>query len=215
MSSALDSGMKASEASGGYRNIYLDLTRRLAHIDIAASARKLGLALNAVNEAEVPFLGKKYLVSTAGVRRSDGKRFPDSMGSVLCHYILNGSQYRPAGRMATFSELAGPLFKQGSYAKGALERPLIKRFQGCTGELLAAASLLGGRLAGEAGMGAVSLLFDLLPNIPMQVIFYDRDDEFPARATLLYDQNATRFLEFEFLAVLVTLFVQELSTFGG
>ena len=48
---------------------------------------------------------------------------------------------------------------------------------------------MGGRLAGEAGRGSVSLVFDLLPNIPLQVIFYDRDDEFPARVTLLYDQK--------------------------
>ena len=60
-------------------------------------------------------------------------------------------------------------------------------------------------------MGAVSLIFDLLPDIPLQLIFYDRDDEFPARATLLYDLNATQLIDFEVLAFLVTLFVQSLT----
>ena len=57
----------------------------------------------------------------------------------------------------------------------------------------------------------MSLIIDLLPHIPLQLIFYDRDDEFPARATLLFDINATQLIDFEVLAVLVTVFVQYLT----
>jgi hypothetical protein len=57
----------------------------------------------------------------------------------------------------------------------------------------------------------VSLIFDLLPHVLLQIIFYDWDDEFPARATLLYDLNATQMIDFEVLAVLVTEFVQSLT----
>ena len=77
--------------------------------------------------------------------------------------------------------------------------------------MLAAAASVGGRQGGEAGLGSVSLIFDLLPHLPLQLIFYDRDDEFPARATLLFDYNATQIVEFEVLAVLVTVFVQYLT----
>ena len=72
-------------------------------------------------------------------------------------------------------------------------------------------ALQAGRQAGEAGLGALSLIFDLLPHIPLQLIFYDRDDEFPARANLLYDLNATQLIDLEVLAVLVTVFVQSLT----
>ena len=73
------------------------------------------------------------------------------------------------------------------------------------------AASYGGRQAGEAGLGALSLIFDLLPHIPLQLIFYDRDDEFPARVNLLYDLNVTLLIDFEVLAVLVTLFVKSLT----
>jgi hypothetical protein len=43
------------------------------------------------------------------------------------------------------------------------------------------AASYSGRQGEEAGLGAVSLIFDLLPHIPLQLIFYNRDDEFPAR----------------------------------
>ena len=57
----------------------------------------------------------------------------------------------------------------------------------------------------------MSLIFDLLPHIPLQLIFYDRDEEFPARETLLFSLNATELIDFEVLAVLVTVFVQSLT----
>lgn len=203
--------MEEIKQTGGYRRIVQDLVRDLAKADMASAAANLGLALNEQGEAAVPFLGHEYRVSPKGVRRWDGERFVESIGSVLAHYILKGTGGERAGRFVTFSELAGPVFKEGSYSRDALEFPLIKRFQGRVPELLAAAASLGGRVGGESGLGSVSLIFQLLPKIPVQLIFYDRDDEFPARVTLLIDRNATQFLEFEFLAVSVTLFVQVLS----
>jgi hypothetical protein len=203
--------MKEASATGGYKLIYEDLLRRLKHADIITSAQHLDLELNDAGEVEAPFFGRTYLLSSEGVRRSDGQRFSDATGSALIYYILKGSRCRPAGKFVTLAELAGPLFKQGSYSTSALERPIIKRFQGRVSELLAAAASVGGRQGGEAGLGSVSLIFNLFPHIPMQLIFYDSDDEFPARATLLFDLNATQLVDFEVLAVVVTLFVQSLA----
>ena len=203
--------LKNAAAIGGHRWIYENLIERLQNTDITTSAKHLDLALNDAGEARIPFLGVTYLISNEGVQRSDGKGFKDAIGSVLIHYILKGSSSRPAEKFVTFSELAGPLFKQGSYSSSALERPIIKRFQGRVPELFEVAASYGGRKGGEAGLGSVSLIFDLLPHILLQLIFYDRDDEFPARATLLFDRNSTQFIDFEVLAVLVTIFVQTLT----
>lgn len=204
------SEVKPSNATGGYGRIYLDLTERLARADMAVAADNLGLVLSNRNEVRIPFAGRSYLVSPDGVRRADGGRFHDSTGSVLIHYVLRAARSGPAGEFITFAELAGPVFAHGSYSQGALERPVLQRFQGRLPELLAAAAACGGAPGGQGGLGSVSLLFDLLPHIPLQLIFYDRDEEFPARATLLFDRNATLFLEFEFFAVAVTLFIHAL-----
>ncbi len=203
--------MKEDVAIGGHRWIYENLIEQLRNTDIATSAKHLDLTLNDAGEAKIPFLGANFLISNEGVRRADGKGVNDAIGSILIHYILKGSSSRAAGNFINFVELAGPLFKQSSYSSSALERPIIKRFQGRVPELFEVAALYGGHQGGEAGLGSVSLIFDLLPHILLQLIFYDRDDEFPARATLLFDSNSTQFIDFEVLAVLVTIFVQALT----
>ena len=203
--------MKKSIQGGGYRKIYQDLIERLATADIATAAHNLGLAFNSSGEAEVSFLNRIYRVSKKGVTRADGAKVLETLGSVIIQYILNGSRSEATWRFVTLSELAGPLFTEGAYSHDALELPLIKRFKGKMPELMAAAESLGGWPGGEAGLGGISLIFELLPKLPVKLIFYDSDDEFPARVSLLIDQNATNFLEFEFMAVLVTIFVRELD----
>lgn len=196
---------------GGHKQIYMDLVELLAQADIHELSGNLGLTRNDSGEAEVPFFGATYLVSQNGVRRTDSQRFLDAIGSVVIHYILRGSRSRPDGQFVPLPELAGPLFKQGDYSRSALEQPIINRFRKRLPELLSIAENVGGRRGGEAGLGGISLIFNLLPHIPLQLIFYDQDDEFPARATLLLDRNATQLIDFEALAVLVTLFVQFLT----
>jgi len=110
----------------------------------------------------------------------------------------------------SIGEIAGPWLKGSSFSKSALESPIIKQFQKRTPELLSAAESIGGRQEGLSGLGSISLIFDLLPNILLQLIFYDQDDEFPARATLLIDANAIEFIDFEALAFLLSIFVQYL-----
>ncbi len=207
--------MENQAGFGGYQRIYADLLQELAQADIPALAGSLGLALTPEGEAAIPFLGATYRIGPQGIRRSDGLGFREVTASGLIRYLLAGSLHRPAGEFVTFAALAGPLFDQGGYSASALEAPIVKRFQGRVSELLRVASALGGQVAGEGGLGSLSLIFELLPHVRLQLIFYDRDEEFPARATLLFDRNATQVLDFETLAVLVTVFVNALTKSDG
>ncbi len=42
----------------------------------------------------------------------------------------------------------------------------------------------------------------MLPKILLQIVYYDADDEFPFEVQILFDKNASRFMEFECLAFL-------------
>ena len=196
----------------GHIKHYEDLVKILKTEDIAALADPLDLPMSDAGEVEIPFLGTTYLISNKGVQISDRKKFPIVTGSALIHYLLKSSSSRPAGNFVALDELAGSLFKGSSFSRSALESPIVKRFQGRLPELLSIAASIGGRKGGISGLGSVSLVFNLLPNILLQLIFYDQDDEFPARATLLLDANAIQLIDFEALAFLVAIFVQFLTS---
>lgn len=203
--------MKDVPESSGHKQHYEHLVERLKTADIAVLACRLDLLTTTFGEAEVPFLGARYLISNKGVHRSDGQGLTMVTASALIHYLLRGSTSRPAGTFVSLSELAGPWLKDGSFSKSALEGPITKRFRRRIPELMAKASSIGGRQGGVSGMGSISLIFDLLPNLPLQLIFYDQDNEFPARATLLIDANANRLIDFEALAFLLSIFVHYLT----
>ncbi len=50
--------------------------------------------------------------------------------------------------------------------------------------------------------GGYSWLLKVLPKILLQIVYYDVDDEFPCEVQILFDNNASLFMEFECLAFL-------------
>ncbi|HHT9110608.1 MAG TPA: DUF3786 domain-containing protein [Candidatus Brocadiaceae bacterium] len=70
---------------------------------------------------------------------------------------------------------------------------------------------LGGVFNGKLNSGGYSWLLEVLPKIPIQIVYYDGDDEFPCEVQILFDKNASRFMEFECLAFLEGCLVRALS----
>ena len=48
----------------------------------------------------------------------------------------------------------------------------------------------------------VVLQFDILPKIPLLLLFNDKDEEFPAQCSLLFQKKAESYLDMECLAIL-------------
>lgn len=199
--------------AGGHKEHYQELISSLRDKDIVALAGQLSLPVNENGEAVIPFLGATYTISDKGVKRTDDKKFLFIIGNALIHYLLMGASGQPSGKYVSINELAGPWLKDGGFSKSALEYPISKRFRRRVPELMNAAESIDGRKGGVSGQGSISFIFDLLPHIPVQLIFYDEDDEFSARTTLLADARSTEFIDFEALAFLLSVFVQYLINF--
>ena len=69
-----------------------------------------------------------------------------------------------------------------------------------------AAVKLGG-IEEEPQVGKHLWRFDVLPKIPLKIVFYEADDEFPFDIQIMLDKTALQFLEFEWLAFMVGCFV--------
>ncbi len=198
------------EPRGGYPAIHDALMQRLATAPLAAHAERLGLTRLDDGAVEVRFLGQPYRVGQGWVHDAHGAAAPLIVASLIAGYLLTGGGGETFGRFVPLKTLAGTGSGHVSFQQNALAAPLIRRFKGRTEALRAAAGHLGGRPGGEAGSGGISLIFDVLSRVPLQLVFYDSDAEFPAEVNFLLDQSATRFLEYEYLAVMLTAFVKTL-----
>ena len=58
-------------------------------------------------------------------------------------------------------------------------------------------------------------LFDALPKIPMLLLFNDKDDEFPAQCSVLFENRAQKFLDMECLAMVGMHFFEYLKAGAG
>ncbi len=196
--------------TGGYENIYRDLLDDLKSVDLAQAAKVLDLSYNPAGQLEVVFMGTTYLVENGGIHRQDGIAAATAHGSVLAGYILKQGRGEPAGNFVSFDSITGLVPARSSYSSSSLEARLAKYGQMDQVRFHEAIVKSGGRPGGEVGLGGKSWIIQLLPKIPVQLVFYRGDAEFPAAARLLIDQAAVNFLEFEFLAVLATIFVEQL-----
>ena len=198
------------DTPGGYQAIHDNLMQRLGDAPLAAQAERLGLRRWNDGALEVFFLGQPYRVGAGWIRDAGGRPAPLIIASLIAGYLLTGGGGETIGRFVPLKTLAGTGSGHGSFQQNALAAPLIRRFKGRTEALRAAAQPLGGRPGGEAGSGGISLIFDVLSKVPLQLVFYDSDEEFPAEVNFLLDLSATRFLEYEYLAVMLTAFVKAL-----
>ena len=106
-------------------------------------------------------------------------------------WYLSSAQDLPlAGRLVAPQELnPGLAFFQGSHTL-PLQR-LADRFDGRTEDFLQAAGRLGGQ---RAEYGDAATVIPVFPRIPVTLILWHADEEFPARAQLLFDASVTNHL---------------------
>ena len=100
----------------------------------------------------------------------------------------------------------GPAFQKGNLT------PLAQTFTGHGDRLEQALLSLGGR---QLPHGDVGYEIDVFPCIPMRVLFWEGDDEFPAQANLLFDRSATDFIHVESVVTIASQGLNILAQIAG
>lgn len=197
--------------TGGYDSIYLGLIPRLADCDFQESAEHLGL--DYVDGAVlVNFLNRDYRLTREGVEPLDGRPVHVNNRSVLLYYLLSKGQGDPGNEYVLFENL--PRMISGlNLQTRLLNSPLEQYFGNDYLKFSAAAAQLGGRQE-ESHAGKHRWKFSVLPKIPLEVVYYEADDEFPTDIQIKLAKTALGFLEFECLAFMVGCFVHALIKSG-
>ena len=116
---------------------------------------------------------------------------------VLCYPketpVLKGEWCPLANLQVTMSSPSADLFTQ-KYADA---------FSGKIPQLWNACEALGGRRPEIMAGADVCWEFDVFPFFPVQLRYWDQDEEFPAQIRLLWDKNALKFMHFETLYYVV------------
>ena len=124
----------------------------------------------------------------------------------LLWYLVKATEARPSGYLVKPSGLpGGDIFIKGSHILPLAE--LAAKYATRPGDFLAAGAILGGAAAAY-GDAAVALW--PLPKVPTTLILWTEDDEFPARADLLFDRTCTAHLPLDILWSVALLSVQTL-----
>jgi len=156
-------------------------------------------------------LGRVYLVDPADRQVREAQR-PDyrvsyQAGLVLVTHLARALGVPPAGRMVTPQELpGGSLFFTGAHAVNT--KALEARFGSDPQALARRAAVLGGGPDQAGGDLAVSVYG--LPRLPLHVLLWAADEEFPARAVVGLDAHAHHQMDLGGVWALTNLLVSRL-----
>jgi hypothetical protein len=153
----------------------------------------------------VPLFGRSHLVThpTGGVTAGE-RVVPTPVRIMLLHYLLLADGTPLAHEWCAFRDLPDGLFYASAFADRG-ERPLAAAFgrtpepsaAGGLDRFRAAAAALGGE---PLGLADAACTFDALPRLRMAVLVWAADEDFPARASIVFDAAAGHYLKAEDLA---------------
>jgi hypothetical protein len=159
----------------------------------------------------VDYVGETYNISFPSgeitYAAKDGP-VPTTVKIVLLHYLLRAGGQPLANSLISFKEIpvAGMIYLE------PFNKRVTKYLLGVFGNkpqlLLQAGALLGGT---TVNCGDYAVRLDVLPRLPITYVLWAGDEEFPPRATVLFDATAPFYLPPEDLVVATGFSVGQLA----
>lgn len=178
---------------------YANYLQQVDDVDLPLCAKVLGIGVDPEGKtAEIPFFNNIYRVSPSGVTDARGKRPDYGLCVIVLKYLLMCPQQVPAEtEWVTYRDFkdAGLAQNTGLSAYGA--QAISKHYAGRLGCLQAAIDALDGKPPETQYPYDVSAVINVLPRLPVLFLFNDREDQFPAKTSILYERRASAFLDAE------------------
>ena len=200
--------------SKGYEKNYQGIVYKLADCDFEEAAPRLGLNPPVNGVVKVPFLGREYEITSKGITVTDGLPVHPNYLSTLVYYITfkGGAEGDNSSLGSSFIRSISSGFTHviGDLAWYSSDE-LAKEFGKDYNKFRNAMEALGA-VAEESVKGKeYTWSYRNLPKIPMKLVYYEADDEFPCEIKLKLDDCAKRYMEFEQLGFLCGCFATTLT----
>ena len=188
-----------------YQLAYQLAREKLAGItDIEEQCRKSGTQYQVVASKKtviIRYLNQPYQISLPdGEISSTDDTEPISMRDklIMLHYCISAKGTSPVGKLITFRELPEGGVYQPTFAKRTIQ-PLLENFGKEPDTLLLFSQRLGGY---KADYGDTAITINALSRVPITIVVWQGDDEFPSQGNVLFDANITDYLPTEDITVL-------------
>jgi hypothetical protein len=201
-------GKRLSVPEPGVREIahqlaYKIARERLAEIrDIELQCRKSGARhLPAEKSFILDHLNCSYRISLPGGEVSlvdSDETVPVRDKILLLHYFIRAAGTPLTGKLITYKELQEGINYYPTFFKRAIG-PIIDNFKNAPEKLLTAAAMLGGR---QSDYGDIAVTIDAFPYVPLTIVIWLGDKEFPPEGNILFDSTIPDYLPTEDITIL-------------
>lgn len=206
--------MARSKSASNWEQYAQKQVAALAETDLAAQAPALGLSLDDQGRVALTMFGRDYLVTGADITAVDGGSVTWNHRGLIAHYLMSQGRADLSGEYLPIGRLTG-IINTGQSPSDSLIKPLTDQFGDKYPAFTEAAAKIGGVHEGRSPSGGDQWLFRPLPFLPMQVIFFEADEEFEAEIKVLFDSSAPTFVAYEVLELAEMILVAELLLAAG
>ncbi len=192
--------------------------RALLTSDLSERARRSGSRFDPGSEQtriEIRFLDLDLRLSfPAGTIESPGGREPLSLREevLVLHYLQKASGSPPLDKWISFAEIPGGAFYHPVFMKRC-RTPLVRFFGQDPDRMLATAAE---RFQGEPWpMGDMGVKIQVFPFLPLGLILWRGDEDFPPEGNVLFDASVPSYLAVEDIVILAETVVWKLIKAKG
>ncbi|MFH1757632.1 MAG: DUF3786 domain-containing protein [Pseudomonadota bacterium] len=185
----------------------------LGQSDLQERAAKSGGRYESDSEGEarirLEYLGRELLISfPAGTIKATHGPGPIPLREeiLVLHYLGKATGTAPTGRWISFAEISGGAFYHPVFIQRC-QFPLVRFFGSDPEGLKTVAERMPG---GPLDFGDVGVKIQAFPFIPLALILWRGDTEFPAEGNLLFDDSITECLPVEDIVILAETVVWRL-----
>ena len=194
----------SNEVPSRYRDAFTKADQKWRESDPVVQAQRAGCPLESVEppicQVTVTFYGTPYVVEhpTARVWAQETGKVPSyGLQTLFLHYLLTANGHPLIGEWVSFRELPDGLFYKQAFRQRSL-LPLESKFGHNQPAFERAATTLGGE---KLDLADSSFRFHALPRVPLAVLLWTGDEEFPPSVQILFDVSAGGYLPTEDLAM--------------
>ncbi|MDY6843322.1 MAG: DUF3786 domain-containing protein [Thermodesulfobacteriota bacterium] len=201
---------KVLEPSSAWLESYEIAWDNLTKVDVSLQCKRSGSKLlddPMGKRIELPFIHEDYTVNISEKTITCAEKdIPLWEKIVILHYLIEAKGTPLKGTSITFKEVPGGNVYYPAFIKRA-KFPLEKNFGNKSTQLVELGQRIGGT---KENIGDASVTIHALPKVPITLIIWKGDEEFPAEGNILYDATIPDYLPTEDIAVVSGFLVGKL-----